>query len=131
MAKSHKIELDKVEKELNVLYKKRKVLNQRIFDTEELPQLMAQVGKYFRYATGNEVVKLLEFDVDDGYKVVEYTLQIEKRKPIRFVHAVYWKPWYPFYSIKTASPLGHGYTEIKKPEFESFISAAYEKSNLI
>ena len=127
----NKDRLKQIEKELKKLYTERSNLNEAIFQEEELPLLKAQVGKCFMYATGNEVVDIVEFDEEKGYKVVEYTLQVEKRKPIRFVRAVYWKSWYPFYDIKTASPLGHGYTEITARQYNDFADAAQEKSQEI
>lgn len=95
-----------------------------LFDEEELPQLQAQVGKCFVYATGNEMLHLTDFDVDEGYRVEEYSLQKEKGKVIRFVHAIYWKAWYPFYDIKTASPIGHGYTETTPKLYAAFVKRA-------
>lgn len=124
-------ELVAIEGDIKKLQARRNKILTKVFREEELPLLKAQVGKHFMYATNHEVVKLTKFDEDDGYKVEEYTLQKEKGKPIRFVFAVYWKGWYPFYDIKTASPLGHGYTEITAKQYRDFVRLATTKAGSI
>lgn len=124
-------ELERIEADLKKLYSQRNKINEQIFREEELPQLEAQVGKYFMFASGGEVVHLTDFDEEEGYRVEETTLQKEKNKVVRFIQAVYWKGWYPFYDIKAASPIGHGYTEITKKQAQAFVEKALQAKNKI
>lgn len=129
--KKQNAELAAIESEIKTLQEKRSKIMTRVFEKEELPLLKAQVGKHFIFAGGSEVVKLTKFDEDEGYRVEEYTLQKQKGKVTRFVFAVYWKGWYPFYDIKTASPLGHGYKEITAKQYNDFKRLATTKAGSI
>lgn len=131
MRKENNAELASIESDIKKLQARRSKLLTKVFEEEELPLLKAQVGKYFKFASGNEMVKLTDFDEDEGYRVEEFTLQKEGRKYIRFVHSIYWKGWYPFYDIKTASPLGHGYEEVTAKEYAAFVEKAVATASTI
>ncbi len=117
---------EKIRKQIKTLQAKLNLIEDREFKNESLPKLRSKVGKYYMFDSDSEFVKFLQFDEDKGYKVEKYTLQKEKGIPIHFSHEVNWQSWYPFYDIKTASPIGHGYTECTQEAYEDFIERALE-----